>query len=297
MGSLNQGESGISKVIASSERDMSDVLNFFKGQFDNQVPTSWESIKTPNEIRTAEIVLSKIPDFVKMYGGEMPPVTQEHIHRVSESDRDKHAQAIKGGAGYLPDYQRIYTVESYGDSNFLQGHVLAHELLHFGSFLSYSAQEQKGTLAITPRRRGLEMINADNTGSFFGKLDEAVIEELAITFSTNFLAKNEWLKEDLERHEGYSNGVLGIAKDEKSKPIFVSHAYEQERASLRHLVNDLFERNKNQFAVPDEVFLLFAKGALTGNVLELARLIEKTYSKGWFRKIGEMTKKASDPDT
>ncbi len=290
MKSFNERESGISKVIASSERDRADVLSFFKTQFDNQIPANWESIKKPDEIRTAEIVLSEMSDFVKMYGGEMPPVTQEHIHSVSETDRNEHTQAIKRGAGYLPEYQRLYAIDSYGNSNFLQGHVLAHELLHFGSFQSYSAQEQQGVLAMTPRRRGLEMINADNTGSFFGKLDEAVIEELAITFSTNYLAKNEWLKKDLEEHEGYSSSVLEITKDERGNAIFVSHAYEQERASLRHLVTDLFERNKDQFNVPDEVFLLFAKGALTGNVLELARLIKKTYGKGWFRKIGEMTK-------
>lgn len=289
MKSFNERESGISKVISSSERDSADVLNFFKEQFNNQVPANWERLKTPDEIRTAEIVLSEMPDFIKMYGGEMPHVTQEHIHSVNESDRDEHAQAIKG-AGYIPEYQRLYTVDSYGDSNFLKGHVLAHELLHFGSFQSYSAQEQQGTLAITPRRRGLEMVNIDNTGSFFGKLDEAVIEELAITFSTNYLAKNEWLKEDLEEHEGYSSSVLQITKDENGDTVFMSHAYEQERAALRHLINDLFERNKDQFNFPDEIFLLFAKGALTGNVLELARLIEKTYGKGWFRKIGEMTK-------
>jgi hypothetical protein len=290
MGNLNERESGISKVIASSERDRVAVLNFFKKQFDNQVPANWESLKTPNEIRTAEIVLDEMLDFVKMYGGEMPPVTQEHIHSVSESDRDEHARAIKGGAGYLPDYQRLYTVDSYGNSNFLKGHVLAHELLHFCSFQSYSAREQRDVLTMTPRRHGLEMINTDNTGSFFGKLDEAVIEELAITFSTNHLTKNEWLRKDLEEHEGYSSNVLEITKDKNGNAVFVSHAYEQERTSLRYLVNDLFEKNQDQFNAPDEVFLLFAKGALTGNVLELARLIEKTYGKGWFRKIGEMTK-------
>lgn len=290
MESFNERKSGISKVITSSERDRADVLNFWKKQFDNQVPANWERLKTPDEIRTAEIVLGEMPDFVKMYGGEMPPVTQEHIHSVDESDRNEHFQALKGGAGYLPEYQRIYTVDSYGDSNFLKGHALAHELLHFSSFQSYSAREQQDVLAMTPRRSGLEMINIDNTSSFFGKFDEAITEELAITFSINYLAKNEWLKKDLEEHEGYSSNVFEITRDENDHVVFVSHAYEQERASLRHLVNDLFERNKDQFNFPDEVFLLFAKGALTGNVLALARLIEKTYGKGWFRKIGEMTK-------
>lgn len=290
MESFNERQSGVSKVIASSERNKDDILKFFKEQFDNQVPANWESLKTRDDLRTGEIVLSEMNDFVKLYGGYMPPVTKEHLHSVSEIDRDVHAPAIKGGAGYLPEYQRIYVVESYGNSNFLKGHVLAHELLHFSSFQSYVTQELHDVVAITPRRRGLEMINSDNTGGFFGKLDEAVIEELAITFTNKYLTKNEWLRKDFENHTGYSNGIFEIERGENGDSVFVSHAYEKERVSLRHLVNDLFERNKDKFSVPDEVFLLFAKGALTGKVLELARLIENTYGKGWFRKIGEMTK-------
>jgi hypothetical protein len=290
MENFGERNSGISKVLASSEKDKADIIKFFKEQFDNQIPANWESVRTPDEIKTAEIILELMPDFVKMYGCEMPPVTPDHIHSVDETNRDEHAQGIKGGAGYLPEYQRVYTVDTYGNSNFLKAHALAHELLHFGSFQSYSAHEQDNALVMTPRRRGLEMINADNTTSFFGKLDEAVIEELAIVFSRNYLEKDAWLKKDMEDHEGYSSNILEIGRRDDGEAVFVSHAYEKERSSLRQLVNDLYERNKNSFSIPDEVFLLFAKGALTGNVLELARLIEKTYGKGWFRKIGEMTK-------
>ncbi len=57
---------------------------------------------------------------------------------------------------------------------------------------------------------------------------------------------------------------------------------------LHILVGKLFERNLEQFTNQDEVFEEFAKGMMTGNILPVGRLIERTFGKGTFRKIGEL---------
>jgi len=42
------------------------------------------------------------------------------------------------------------------------------------------------------------------------------------------------------------------------------------------------------FTDPEEVFEAFARGMMTGNPLEIGRLVDGTFGKGTFRKIGEM---------
>jgi len=54
------------------------------------------------------------------------------------------------------------------------------------------------------------------------------------------------------------------------------------------LSNKLFEKNQDKFQSESEVKEIFRKSRFTGDLLELGRLIDKTFGKGTFRKIGEI---------
>lgn len=57
------------------------------------------------------------------------------------------------------------------------------------------------------------------------------------------------------------------------------------------LIDDLYNKNAGSFASREEVFNLFARAVMTGRLLSVARLLEKTYGKGSFRELGEKTQK------
>ena len=56
------------------------------------------------------------------------------------------------------------------------------------------------------------------------------------------------------------------------------------------MIDDLYLKNKGSFESKEDVFDLIAKAVLTGRLLSVARLMEKTHGKGSFRKLGAETK-------
>jgi hypothetical protein len=54
------------------------------------------------------------------------------------------------------------------------------------------------------------------------------------------------------------------------------------------LLDKLYEKNTDQFSNREEVFNVFAKAMLTGNILPLGRLVDGTFGRGTLRKIGEL---------
>ena len=52
------------------------------------------------------------------------------------------------------------------------------------------------------------------------------------------------------------------------------------------LLEEICKKNP-EFSSTDQVFDIFAKAVMTGKLLKVARLIEKTFGMGSFREIGE----------
>lgn len=54
------------------------------------------------------------------------------------------------------------------------------------------------------------------------------------------------------------------------------------------MIDKILERNSEKFQDREEIFEVFAKGMMTGNILPVGRLIEKTFGNGTLRRIGEL---------
>ena len=85
------------------------------------------------------------------------------------------------------------------------------------------------------------------------------------------------------------------------KGSFVIHSsygssYRSERERLYTMLEEIQKANSEEFKSTDEVFNVFARAQLSGRLLPLARLIEKTYGKGSFRKLGKETSIQNDHD-
>ena len=78
-------------------------------------------------------------------------------------------------------------------------------------------------------------------------------------------------------------------KDSVATHIYVDgFAYREERVVLNSLIDKLFENNRSDFKNKDEIFEIFAKGMMTGNILPLGKLIDHIFGNGIFRRIGEL---------
>lgn len=77
-------------------------------------------------------------------------------------------------------------------------------------------------------------------------------------------------------------------RQEKRHGYHLSYSYSQERQSLNTLVSKLFTKNHERFENEEEIMEMFEKAMLSGNILPIGRLIDTTFEKGTFRKIGEL---------
>jgi hypothetical protein len=64
--------------------------------------------------------------------------------------------------------------------------------------------------------------------------------------------------------------------------------YPQERKIFNILLDKLYQKNTDRFSNREEVFAIFTKAKLTGNILPLGRLVDETFGRGTLRRLGEL---------
>ena len=207
--------------------------------------------------------------------------------------------------------------------------VLIHEILHFQSFQSLVVN-RPGDWTGTGRRIGFgtgtrsgehyfaeidEAVIDELSDRFMQRIASGAIEhELLQKFLQQekvaierMSAQPEWrqqIKEEMMRPISKQIGKSALKNIREEDLIHrfalqnisgkgyaaVSTTYPGERLNLLGLTREIFAKNKNRFASEEEVFTLFAKASMSGNYLELARMYEKTFGKGSFRRLGKKTK-------
>lgn len=96
----------------------------------------------------------------------------------------------------------------------------------------------------------------------------------------------------LERYESSQDPfvleqAISFYYDQEAEDLIPSFAYNPQRVMLDKLMSDILKKNAAKFKNPRDVALLFVKASFEGRVLPLARVIEDTFGKGSFRRLGE----------
>lgn len=106
--------------------------------------------------------------------------------------------------------------------------------------------------------------------TFFRDINEAITHQLTMDF----------FEEKLKNHPDYADD---IRKYEDKLPLPI---YTREREELVKLIDDIYQKNNQLFANRDQIKNLIYAAAIDGQIKPLARLIEATYGKGSFRRLG-----------
>ena len=165
------------------------------------------------------------------------------------------------------------------------------------------------SVSVNIRRSGFSIGTKDGKRLLFHKLNESVITELEIRFEKAYMAEWSELAIELKARDEYieqvaqrgnvpiervRKTVAGVKGNESMGYKWVSYPYHEERQQFNSLVDELYEKNMDDFESREQVFNLFAEATMTGKLLPVARLIEKTFGKGSFGMIGERS--ADKPD-
>jgi hypothetical protein len=271
-----------------------------------------EREKTPEELIIIELVDKATNEVLEKYGVEGFSVPENNIHIVNEKDWPDP----QGSAFYNPMLQAVAIREASARIVFLK--IMFHEMIHFKSYNALqvtTGNEPK----VNQYRVGLTVVARDGDRQYFKFLNEAVTEELtkrfAVQLSSNALFSEERKRTlelmrrypDLESNDGrklfdgevlyaettdsdtWRDAVGRMFGRERSRHVMTEgFTYGVERKFLNSLIDKLYQANTTNFKDTKEVFDLFARAALTGNLLTIGKLIDKTFGLGTFRKIGEM---------
>lgn len=322
---LNQKESGVNRVVGFESEKEKEFLQYFKNKFETNSSDSKEKEKTSEQQELIERINNEMRNFLVEYGVEAVEISPDNVHildktKFTEEELKKIQKqfgtengfysALKQGVAIMKDYD-------VGKLSFLQ--TMAHEMLHLQGFYSYQKSEQEaadltlrneGVAAIMNiRRSGFSIGTKDGKRLLFHKLNESVITELEIRFEKTYMAEWPELATELKARDEYIDQVAqrdnvpvervrqtvaSVKSNESTGYKWVSYPYHEERQHFNSLVDELYEKNKDDFELREDVFKLFAEATMVGRLLPVARLIEKTFGKGSFRMIGERS--ADKPD-
>ncbi|MDA2935998.1 hypothetical protein MYX06_02165 [Patescibacteria group bacterium AH-259-L05] len=310
---LDRRESSVSRIVKTE--DEQEFLQYFKDMFENrQFHDIPEKEKTPFIQELIKNINDYMGEFVAQYGTTPVDIKDKHIYfidrsKATENKKKKIDKARAKGfmAVFAPQAQGVVIWEEYDEDKKLElGTLLTHEMLHFNSFFVYEESEDLANkrpedllfciqtendekdILLRRRRSGLKVFTKERD-TYFKYLDEAVIEELTIRFSEKYFPQIDALSKELEKE----NQLYHLISSTTRRKLISRYEYEFERDDLNDLIDEAYKKNKDSFKSREDVFTVFAKAVLTGRLLPLARLIEKTYEKGSFRGLGKKTAKSA----
>ncbi len=325
-----QKDSGINKIIGTKDKKQeSELIDVFSRKIkDTQTKTKeFESVelkKSPETQKLISDIIKNLDEFLLRYGVKAVNVSPDNIlmldyAKLTEDQKQEIKKENNQGAYYIWRQKIIANIDATKESPATLTEIVAHELIHLNSFQSlqkipsekgaeavFERKISKETAYLKRRRLGFSIKDKENNelGLF---LDEAITSELTSRFCDFFFSKNESLKKvaekkqefiknlPVEKQELAQKNILEIKTTRQEsgdyKSEIAEYSYPKWREALNIIIDELFEKNKDKFSSKEEVFNLFADAHFKGTLLPLARLLEKTFSKGIFRYFLEISKK------
>ncbi|MDP2934267.1 MAG: hypothetical protein Q8N59_00630 [bacterium] len=255
---------GLSKEERPYQEGIEGIVSRKLTECGGKTIEKFEIDKTGRDIEVIDFVKGAVGEYTGKYTEKKYNIPLQNIHVFNPGGVEEFTEQklVVGASSIERGSIVVDRVES--DTAFAM-HVF-HEILHLNS---YTALQLKGKEepSIETYRSGIEVIARNGEKIFFRDIEEAVIELLTRRFYQENIITNEVFDEE----------------DKKNFPI----CRVEERAKLEALIDVLWEGNKNRFKTKEGVEDLFLEAQFTGNLLKIGRLIEKTFGKGSFRKLGE----------
>lgn len=265
-----------------------------ENKFANEFTSRWrmkkmERKKTPEEQKIIRPVIQMVGEYLQQYGARPLKITGHNIHVLdgskmsAERRREIEGANIMSG-GYIQLFQLVVIPDWKFDSPLAFARTLTHELVHFYSF--NGAAKIEGETIPRTHRVGLDTSNLKTEyRRYFEALNEAVTEELVRRFYPQLkristLAKEvdevENVQSQYKVPEVSSVIVRRIAEtgDEQFEASVKHFSYAKERKQLYALIDEIYAHNPDRFADKEQIFSVFARAAMTGDIKEMAALVE-----------------------
>ena len=311
MGMEKPKKSSIERVVGNiSETERERIMEKKTERFNDQIfedLAEKEREKSPEELQLIEIANDLTNEIRRQYGLENFDVPAENIHIIKKEKWPENYDSTS--AFYNSELQGV-VMEDHHSRLVLTARML-HEMLHFKSYNALQVTKEADP-KLKAYRVGLTVVTRKGNEIYFRSLNEAVTEEMAKRLTTE-LSGNPLLSDEVKQTQkimaenkhvrpaftedtffaAIKKEVIKNKDESQTTKIQVTSndfVYKQQRKMLNTLVDKIFDRNPEKFTNKEEVFGVFAKGMMTGNILPIGKLMDKTFGQGIFNKFSEMDK-------
>jgi len=295
--------SAFEKIVGNLSEDKKEKLLLEKKEiFSNQnleEIKGKEKLKTPEEMELISLANQATNEIRNKYGLDNFDIPPNNIHIIEENFWvKKYKENTRAGAIYLPKMQAVLVPEVPSPTLFFIRTF--HEMIHFKS---YNALQITNTAfrGLEIYRLGLMVVSRDKEDVYFTNLNEAVTEKMTMKYASRFF-NNPLISSDVEQKKNYvkehhlsqkeAEEIICVrqGKNSKDQPEVYHWGYPTARKILDNLIDKLFEKNNDKFQNRDEVFEVFEKSAMTGNLLPIGRLIDGTFGRGTLHELSNLDK-------
>ncbi len=300
---------------AASDKDKESILNWrgrvfreqkqltFKGEDGKEVNLDdFEVEKNSKQKELIGLANARTNDVLKEYGFNEFDISDKNVHVVS------YDQFKRVGGFYSCLKQAILLKDSLGsDASFYI--MVFHEMIHLKSFHSALIDIKREAKEFNPFlwTVGLSTHNYDKDSGVLNPLNEAVVSELEkaeyqrLRSHTDFKKSFEVTSLELKNPNSF---IRNIDDAEMPGKLFANRpedilffdpednsfnvlGYPRERRILGRLVDKIFSENKDYYKKRKQAFDQFVVTMLGGDMRPLTQFIEKTYGKGFLRKLAK----------
>lgn len=201
----------------------------------------------------------------------------------------------------------IFNAERFRDNPVYFGNVTLHETLHLKSHITMEVEEEGDAAKDTLFRVGISVLSSQKDDEnnqeheHFKGLNEAIVAETHKRISRKLIdlpelaREKEWLlseeaeklrKKIAEERKIPEDDIIWVGKNGEDDWEIVS--YREHRKVLLYVCAEIQKQFSDQFKNTDDVYKEFLKAHLTGRLLVIARLVEKTFGESSFRLLGNM---------
>jgi len=311
-------ESSIERVVGNlpvetKEKTLLDMADRFLQQNFPELRGK-EKQKSPEETHIIECADNATNEILREYGLESFPVPLSNVHIIREE-----AWPWKTKGEYQPFVQAVLLREEA--NRIAQMDRTMHELFHFKSYTAIQKPiADTDSKSYKIYRLGFIASSRDGKKIYFTNLNEAITEELVKRRLAKFLTDPIFAEEVARNKEiahyfknsRLPNGELlftddtlfaeAIGRDRKGALVTKlsldpeinwgvgrkTFGYVDERKIFNKLIDKIFEPNQGKYNSREQVFDLFAKAMLSGNLLPVGKLIDRTFGVGTFRAMAEL---------
>jgi|AntRauTorcE11897_2_1112592.scaffolds.fasta_scaffold34119_1 hypothetical protein len=259
------------KKIEEKGEVITDPVEVLRRTFEEYSTSSLETEleKTEREIEIIKIATDAVKGMATEYGREnFVELTDDHIHLFP----DGGVEELTSGRLAIGSHSTVLG-EAFVDrrDDLATAITTFHELWH--TLASYNAIQVKTDGQLDWYRSGFSILSRDGKTKMFHHLDEALVGHATKRFVNEVLRQRPDFTAEIEQIE-FGEGEVDSTR-------------QRELTDFLEYLDVVLERNESEFSDTEEILDLFMKAQVTGNILPVARLIEKTFGKGSFRKLSE----------